>query len=199
MLSWKGNTLAQTFKEKPWALPSFLTSQVTFFFAKHGYGVSKAAASKKNQCSAVNVFSLIFILCTKARIIFLSSRSTRHPKPKLNLSALGGTKAVRKFQQKVCWWQTQIAEIQQHCPSCGFEALYYTVMTKNRLWRKDLVLFSKIPLCPEPAFPKGSCRVSTAHANQVESRVHRCRSKTKLFAVTALKDCVKQLSLHFIF
>lgn len=82
--------------------------------------------------------------------------------------------------------------------SAALLPLDWILRTKSQLQRTDLVLFSGIFLCLEPAL-QGSCRGHTLCSLQVERSVRRCQSRKKPLAVIAPKNCVKQLSPRFIF
>lgn len=113
--------------------------------------VSKAASSRKSQLPALNIFSLMSVCSLhKSRITLLSSRPTRDPKPTLS-------SCFRQHQDSQGIWAEgptamHNTETTQHCLSAALLPSDCILRTKSQPQRKDLLLFSGIFLCLEPAW-----------------------------------------------
>lgn len=113
--------------------------------------VSKAASSRKTQLPALKIFSLMSVCSLhKSRIKLLSSRPTRDPKPTLS-------SCFRQHQDSQGIWAEgptamHNTETTQHCLSAALLPSDCILRIKSQPQRKDLLLFSGIFLCLEPAW-----------------------------------------------
>lgn len=83
----------------------------------------------------------------------------------------------------------------------ALQFLYYILMTKSRLQRKDLVLFSVIFLSRTSSI-KGSYRVNAIRSDYMECHAHRCQSK-KVYCSNSPEElcknncrCISSFNLH---